>query len=327
MLKLFWQSSLILIFLMCLTACNRESRIRVIKLGHALNAEHPVHKAMVYMTERVKEKSNGKMRIDIYPSQQLGTERELVELLQIGSLGITKVSSGVIEGFVPVHKVFGLPYLFRDEDHRFKVLEGEIGKQILMSSEKYWLRGLCYYDAGSRSFYSKDRPILQPSDLAGLKVRTMESPTAVRMIQQLGGSATPIAWGELYTALQQGVVDAAENNPPSFYLSLHYEVCKYYSLDEHTSIPDVLLISTVIWNDLSPQEQQWIQEAADESAQYQKQLWKEACQYALDQVQKSGVKVYYPDKAPFAEKVKGIYEDYRDQPELYEIIQKIRAVQ
>jgi len=327
MLKFIRQFSLILILLMGLAACNRESRIRVIKLGHALNAEHPVHKAMVYMAKRVKEKSKGKMRIDIYPSQQLGTERELVELLQIGSLGITKVSSGVIEGFVPVHKVFGLPYLFRDENHRFKVLEGEIGKQILLSSEKYWLRGLGYYDAGSRSFYSKNKPILQPSDLAGLKVRTMESPTAVRMIQQLGGSATPIAWGELYTALQQGVVDAAENNPPSFYLSRHYEVCKYYSLDEHTSVPDVLLISTIIWNDLSPLEQQWLQEAADESEQYQKQLWKEACQVALDEVQKSGVRVYYPDKAPFAEKVKDIYEGYRDQPELYEMIQKIRAVQ
>jgi TRAP-type C4-dicarboxylate transport system substrate-binding protein len=161
MLKFSRQFSFVLILLMCLAACNRESRIRVIKLGHALNAEHPVHKAMVYMAERVKEKSNGKMRIDIYPSQQLGTERELVELLQIGSLGITKVSSGVIEGFVPVYKVFGLPYIFRDEAHRFKVLEGEIGKQILLSSEKYWLRGLCYYDAGSRSFYSKDKPILQ----------------------------------------------------------------------------------------------------------------------------------------------------------------------
>jgi len=325
--KYLRRSVFLLILLMGLIACTRESRIRVIKLGHALNAEHPVHRAMVYMAERIKEKSNGKMRIDIYPSQQLGTERELVELLQIGSLGITKVSSGVIEGFVPVHKVFGLPYLFRDENHRFKILEGEIGKQILMSSEKYWLRGLCYYDAGSRSFYSKSKPILHPADLAGLKVRTMESPTAVRMIQQMGGSATPIAWGELYTALQQGVVDAAENNPPSFYLSRHYEVCKYYSLDEHTSVPDVLLISTIIWDDLSPQEQQWLQEAADESEQYQKQLWREACQVALDEVQKNGVRVYYPDKVPFGEKVRDIYEGYRDQPELYAIIQKIRAVQ
>lgn len=311
--------------LILLPACSRDSRTKVIKLGHALNADHPVHKAMVYMADRVKEKSKGQLGIDIYPSQQLGTERELVELLQIGSLGITKVSSGVIEGFVPVHKVFGLPYLFRDEAHRFSVLEGEVGRQILLSSEKYWLRGLCYYDAGSRSFYSKSNPILKPADLAGLKVRTMNSPTAVAMIQQMGGSATPIAWGELYTALQQGVVDAAENNPPSYHLSRHYEVCKHYSLDEHTSVPDVLLISTIIWNDLTSQEQQWLQEAADESAQYQKRLWKEACEFALQDVQKNGVTVYYPDKRPFAEKVATIYERYRDQPELYELIQKIRT--
>jgi len=311
--------------ILLLSACNLESRTRVIKLGHALNADHPVHKAMVYMAEKVKEKSNGKMRIDIYPSQQLGTERELVELLQIGSLGITKVSSGAIEGFVPVYKVFGLPYIFRNEEHRFNVLEGEIGKEILLSSEKYWLRGLCYYDAGSRSFYSKAKPIMGPEDLNGLKVRTMNSPTAVGMIQQLGGSATPIAWGELYTALQQGVVDAAENNPPSYHLSRHYEVCKYYSLDEHTSIPDVLLISTIIWNNLSFLEQQWLQEAADESAHYQKQLWKDACEFALEEVQKSGVKVFYPEKLPFSKKVEAIYEDYRDQPEIYELIQKIKT--
>ncbi len=310
-----------------LSACGPKSRVRVIKLGHALNADHPVHKAMVYMAERVSEKSDGRLRIDIYPSQQLGTERELVELLQIGSLGITKVSSGAIEGFVPVYKVFGLPYIFRSEEQRFKVLEGEIGREILLSSEKYWLRGLCYYDAGSRSFYSKAKPILSPDDLTGMKVRTMNSPTAVRMIQQMGGSATPIAWGELYTALQQGVVDAAENNPPSYHLSRHYEVCKYYSLDEHTSVPDVLLISTVIWNSLTTQEQQWLQEAADESAQYQKQLWKEACEFALQEVQKSGVQVYYPDKAPFSKKVEAIYEDYRNQPEIYNLIQKIKAVQ
>ena len=199
-----------------LSACGRESRIRVIKLGHALSADHPVHKAMVYMAERVKEKSNGRLRIDIYPSQQLGTERELLELLQIGSLGITKVSSGAIEGFVPVYKVFGIPYLFRDDDHRFNILEGEIGRQILLSSEKYWLRGLCYYDAGSRSFYTKTKPILHPDDLIGLKIRTMNSPTAVGMIQQMGGSATPIF---LPVVMQLGI------NPIHFGIMMVLNLC------------------------------------------------------------------------------------------------------
>lgn len=310
-----------------LTACQREARAKVIKLAHGLDASHPVHKAMLYMGERLQEKSGGKYRIEIYPSGQLGTERECIELLQIGSLGMTKVSSSVLEGFVHKFNVFSLPYLFRDDDHRTRVLESEIGRQLLLEGQKFWIRGLCYFDAGSRSFYSKAKPINSPDDLRGLKIRTQESTTSLRMVQALGGSATPIAWGELYTALQQGIVDGAENNPPSFYLSHHYEVCKYYALDEHTAVPDVLLISTEVWNDLPPQAQQWLQESADEAADYERELWKVATQNALDEVQKAGVVVSYPDKKPFQDKVKEIYESYKNEPEIYELIQQIRVVQ
>lgn len=317
----------IIILAAIVASCDRGSRVTVIKLGHALDQTHPVHHAMVYMAEQVQEKSAGSMRIDIYPSQQLGDERELLELLQIGSVEMAKVSASIVEGFTPVFKALGLPYMFRDEAHRFKVLEGEIGKQLLLSSEKYWLRGLCYYDAGSRSFYTKAKPILSPADLAGMKIRTMESPTAIRMIHLLGGSATPISWGELYTALQQGVVDGAENNPPSFHLSRHYEVCKHYSIDEHTSVPDVLMMNTTFWNGLSPQEKAWVQEAADESAQHQKQLWKEASERAMAEVQANGVQVYYPDKTAFERQVADVYEEYRDQPEIYELIKRIKAVE
>jgi len=310
-----------------LTACQRESRVKVIKLAHALDASHPVHKAILYMGERLKEKSGGKYRIEVYCSGQLGTEREYVELLQIGSLGMTKVSSSVLEGFVHKFNIFSLPYLFRDDEHRAHVLDSEIGRQLLLEGQKFWIRGLCYFDAGSRSFYSKARPINSPDDLRGLKIRTQESTTSLQMVQVLGGSATPIAWGELYTALQQGIVDGAENNPPSFYLSHHYEVCKYYALDEHTSVPDVLLISTEVWNDLPPQAQQWLQESADEAAVYERELWKIATQNALTEVQKAGVIVSYPDKKPFQDKVKDIFEGYKNEPEIYELIQKIRAVQ
>jgi tripartite ATP-independent transporter DctP family solute receptor len=261
--------------------CTKDLDVKSIKVGHGLDQFHPVHKAMEFLAKRAYEKSNGTIQITVYPSQQLGTERECLELLQIGSLGMTKVSSSVLEGFSPNFKVFSLPYIFRDDDHKFKFFESEFGRELLKTTEKYWLRGLCYYDAGSRSFYTKNKPILHPDDLRGLKIRTQESPTSVKLVNALGGSATPISWGELYTALQQGVVDGAENNPPSFYLSRHYEVCKHYSLDEHTSVPDVLLISTVIWEDLSEQEKQWIQEAADESYHYQKKLWQEATKGSL----------------------------------------------
>lgn len=314
------------IALIFFSACSSDSSVRRIKIGHGLDQSHPVHKAMLYLAERAAQKSNGKIQITVYPSQQLGTERECLELLQIGSLGMTKVSSSVLEGFVPDFKVFSLPFIFANEKQKFDFFESSAGKDLLKSTQKFWLRGLCYYDAGSRSFYTKDKPILTPDDLKGLKIRTQESPTSVKLVRALGGSATPIAWGELYTALQQGVVDGAENNPPSFYLSRHYEVCKFYSLNEHTSVPDVLLISTVIWDDLTPQEQQWIQEAADESYQYQKKLWKEATEEALKEVQKAGVKIYYPDKTLFEEKVKPLIEEYRNEPSVYNLIKQIKMV-
>ncbi len=317
----------IIISIFILSACSSDSEVKYIKIGHGLDQTHPVHKAMLFLAEKAEEKSQGQIKISVYPSQQLGTERETLELLQIGSLGMTKVSASVLEGFAPQFKVFSLPYLFRNNGHKFTFFESELGRQILRSPGEFWLRGLTYYDAGSRSFYTKDRPILTPEDLNGLKIRTQESPTSVMLVNTLGGSATPISWGELYTALQQGVVDGAENNPPSFYLSRHYEVCKHYSLDEHTSVPDVLLISTIIWDDLNEQQKQWLQEAADESYEYEKQLWAEASQEALDEVKAAGVEIYYPDKEPFIEAVQPLIQQFKDEPAIYDLIQKIQSIE
>ncbi len=313
------------IFICVLLNCQYESRIRVIKLAHVLDQSHPVHRGMLYMAEKLSEKSGGRMRVDIYPSGQLGQERDLIELLQIGSLAMTKVSTAALEAFVPEMKIFGLPYVFRDDEHRWKVLNGEIGKRLLLAGEKFFLRGMCYYDAGSRSFYTNDVPINSPADLKGLKIRVMNSPTSFAMVQALGGSATPIPWGELYTALQQGVVDGAENNPPSFYLSRHYEVCKYYSLDEHTAVPDIVLMSTVVWQSLSPQEQQWLQEAIDESLEHQKKLWHESTEQALREVQQAGVKVIYPNKQPFQQAVQELHASYKGTS-IYELLQAIQRI-
>ncbi|MCP5061225.1 MAG: TRAP transporter substrate-binding protein [Ignavibacteriae bacterium] len=309
-----------------LLSCGKVTGVKKLKIGHGLDQSHSVHKAMLFLAERAKEKSNGKLQISVYPSQQLGTERECVELLQIGSLAMTKVSASVLEGFAPIFKVFSLPYIFKNEEHKFNIFEGEIGKELLLSPQKYSLRGLCFYDAGSRSFYTKEKPIETPDDLVGLKIRTQESATSVRMVNAMGGSATPISWGELYTALQQGVVDGAENNPPSFYLSRHYEVCKYYSINEHTGVPDVLVISTVVWNDLTEQEQKWLQEAVDESYVHQKKLWKESTLESLKAVEAAGVQISYPDKTLFMEKVKPLIEEFKSEEAVYNLIQKIKKV-
>jgi tripartite ATP-independent transporter DctP family solute receptor len=308
-----------------LSSCKTTDR-QVIKLAHSLDPSHSVHKAMVFMADRVREKSGSKLDIQIYPSGQLGSEKECLELLQIGSLGITKVSAAVLEGFIEDYKVLGLPYIFKSKEHAYAVLDGNIGKNLLLSGQKMWLRGLCFYDAGSRSFYTKSSPIETPKDLNGMKIRVMRSITANSMITNFGASPTPIAWGELYTALQSGVVDGAENNPPSFFLSRHYEVCKYYSLNEHTTIPDVLLVSTIIWNKLSPQEQAWLQEAADESVILQRKLWMESENEALTGVRKEGVQIIYPDKALFAEKVRSTYENLKSNKHIYDLVNQIEAM-
>ncbi len=314
--------------LLALAGCGEISKARTLKLAHSLDNTHPVHKGMEYMAERLAEKSGGSLQIEIYPSGQLGSERQCLELLQIGSLSMTKVSAAVMENFAPNIQVLSLPYIFKDKEHSFRVLDSEIGKKLLTQSERYWLRGLAYFDAGQRSFYTKDHPIRTPDDLKGLKIRVQESPTAISLVRALGGAPTPISWGEIYTALQQGVVDGAENNPPSFYITgRHYEVCKYYSLNEHTAVPDILIIGTIAWNRLTPQQQQWLQEAAYEAALYQRKLWAEAEKQALEEVQKAGVEVIYPDKAPFIERTRSILESYKDKPEMYQLIQEIQAVE
>ena len=308
---------------LALSSCREVSSTRTLRLAHGLDVTHPVHRSMRILARRAQELSNGSLRIEIYPSEQLGSEREALELLQIGSLAMTKVSASVLESFAPAFEVFGIPYLFDDREHLFRVLEGTVGKELLLEPQRYRLRGLCYYDAGSRSFYTRSTPIRSPEDLAGLKIRTQESPSAMRMVRALGGSPTPIAWGELYSALQQGVVDGAENNPPSFHLSRHYEVARTYALDEHTTVPDVLLIATEVWRSLTPDQQAILEVAVRESAEAQKKLWKEAEEEALRVVEEAGVEIYRPSKSPFQARVAELREEYRSKPELRPWIDRV----
>lgn len=308
-----------------LSGCGVDNKITTLKLAHGLDTKHPVHQAMMFMNERLIELSGGTMNIEIYPSGQLGSERDTMELLQIGSLAITKVSTSPMEAFVPEMKVFSIPYVFRDEDHLWDVLNGDIGKRLLLSGESVRLRGLAYYDAGSRSFYTRDKPIRSPEDLAGLKIRVMKSQTSIHMVEALGGSPTPISFGELYTALQQGVVDGAENNPPSFYLSKHYNIAKYYTLDMHTSVPDILLMSSHVWKTLSQQQQEWVQEAATLSVPYQRKLWKASSDAALAAVKAAGVEVITPDKSAFQMAVKEMHASYQGQT-VHSLMQEIADV-
>ncbi|WP_245771950.1 TRAP transporter substrate-binding protein [Rhodothermus profundi] len=297
----------------------------MLRLAHVLGPTHPVHRGMERFAERLEELSGGTMRVEIYPNAQLGVERETIELLQLGVLDMAKVSSAVLENFVPEMSVFSLPYLFDDADHLWRVLEGPIGKRILLAGEKKRIRGLCYYDAGFRSFYVRNRLIQTPEDLKGLKIRVMRSYFSVRSINIMGGSAVPLAFSEVYTALQQGVIDGAENNPPNFYLTRHYEVAKYYTLDEHSAPPDVLLISTWRWEQLSAEQKRWVELAVAASVPYQRKLWEEATASALQALEEAGVTIYHPDKAPFRAAVAPLYRELQGTV-LGELAAAIRSV-
>jgi len=255
----------------------------------------------------------------------LGSEREVLELLQIGSLAATKVSAATLSNFVPEYHILGIPYLFRSKEHQFSVLEGEIGKSILEKGSKFWLRGLCYYDAGSRSFYTSEKAIRTPEDLKSLKIRVMNNQMAINMVNSMGGSATPLSYSELYTAIQQGVVDGAENNPPSFVSSNHYEISKYYTLDQHSSVPDVLVIGTKFWEQLTAQEKVWVQDAANESSQAQKVFWNESVEESIRVAKEHGVEVIIPEKSLFAEKSKSVVEGFvKEYPAFAPIVNQIK---
>lgn len=305
-----------------ITSCSNDNKTTRLTLAHTLDTRHVVHQAMEYMAKRLDYYSNGSMEIVIYPGGQLGSERELIELLQIGSLAITKVSASPLEGFVPEMKVFGIPYLFNDSAHFWRVLNSQLGQDMLDKVSSARLKGLGYYDAGSRSFYTTQKPIHTPDDLIGQKIRVLNSPTAVATVQALGGAAAPIAWAELYSALQQGVVDGAENNPPSYYLSRHYEIAKYYSLDEHTFVPDVILASQEVWESLSEQQQTWLTKAMADSVEYQRSLWQSASDEALKAVIEAGVEVTYPDKKAFQDKVADFHASFAGTP----VEQHIKAI-
>ena len=308
-----------------LNSCQEIQQEKILYFAHSLPTTHPVHKGILAMQEALKKKSDGKLQIKIFPDGQLGSEREVLELLQIGSIAMTKVSAASMSNFAPEYQIMGIPYLFRDSEHLFSVLEGDVGKRLLASGSEYLLRGLCFYDAGSRSFYTKERPIKTPEDLKGMKIRTMSDQMSVDMVNTLGASATPMAYGELYTALQQNVVDGAENNIPSFVTSNHYEVCKFYTFDEHSMVPDVVVIGTRFWDLLSETEKKWLQEAADESVLKEKRYWRETVKENMEVLKKAQVEFFYPDKVLFSQKALPVMDRLMEDPDLRFLIEKIKS--
>lgn len=297
----------------------------VLKLGHGLDSTHPVHQGMEYMKKRLEELSDGTVTIEIHPSGALGSEVECIEQLQKGTLAMTKVSAASLENVIPEMAVFGLPYLFKTEIQYWDFLNNSNGKELLQKGNTKFLKGLCYYDAGSRSFYTKNHPIRKPEDLEGLKIRVMDSQPAITMVELLGATPVPIEWNQVYSSLVQGRVDGAENNPPSFTSNMHYKVCKHYTLDTHTRIPDVLMISMKVWETLPPQTKRWILQASDASSKYQRELWKDEIVKSLSKATTEGVALYpISDRNLFEAKVKPMYDAIEDQT-IKELVARIRG--
>jgi tripartite ATP-independent transporter DctP family solute receptor len=304
------------------------SGTRELKVAHGLPSSHPVHQGLEEFKRLVEEKSGGKLKIAIFSSEQLGTETQCLEKVQAGTLDITKVSAAAIGSFVPAYQIFGLPYLFSGEPHYWNVLDGPVGAEMLDvvatrgDGSPSGLHGLGYFDSGSRSFYTVD-PVNRPADLKGKKIRVMNDQVAMDMVQAMGGSPTPISFGELYTALKQGIVDGAENNPPSFVSSRHYEICKNYVLDHHTRIPDVILVSSEIWETLDSQQRGWIQQAIAESSKFQRELWKVETENSLATLRKEGVTIIEPDIELFREASAAVIDKYSNAT-TRPLIEKIR---
>ena len=276
--------------------------------------DYPTTQGLKYIADRVRELTNGRIEIQIFPSAQLGSETKTIEMTQFGALDINRVSIAPLTQFVPSLGVFAMPYLFRDEDHFWKVLNGPIGARMLKELEKANLIGLAYYDAGARSFYTSRKAIRKPEDLRGLKIRVQRSQVMMDVVQALGATPVPMEFEEVYSALQTGVIDGAENNAPSLAISTsHYEVTRYFTLDEHVRLPEVVLVSAITWNKLSPQDQAILRQAAQESVAVQRELWRQYEERAMAKLRERGIEIIVPDKAAFQRAARSVWEKYRSQ--------------
>ncbi|PCF93812.1 TRAP transporter substrate-binding protein [Vreelandella nigrificans] len=298
-----------------------------LRLAYAQNSQ-PVKDALALFGELVEEKSNGSISVSYFPDSQLGGESELVELLQAGAIDMTKVSGGLMGSFSSLYDVFSMPYLFDDQTHFYQVMnDEEIMGNIYRSTEGQGFVGIGWYDSGQRNFYTTGQPIETVEDLAGKRVRVMQSQTAIDTMRLLGASPVVMAQEEVYTALQQGVLDGAENNEFALTTARHGEVVDYYSLDGHTRIPDIILISNRVLDSLSDEQHDALMAAIHESTEFQTEQWLAAVDDARTQiVEEFGVEINEVDIEPFQQAVQPMYEQLENIPEHYAIYQQIKAV-
>lgn len=261
--------------------------------------------------ELVKEKSGGRITIEVFPSSQLGEEKAVIEQVQLGAIEFTRVSTGALGGFNKEYETFSLPYIFNSDEHLWKFLESDEGDRLLGTLESSRMKGLAYYSSGARSFYST-KPITSIDDLKGQKVRVIQNKVNIDLMEALGANATPMPYGEVFSALQTGIIDAAENNYPSYLTSNHYQQAKNLILDRHQRVPEVLLISKITWDKLNEADRKIISEAALESVATQRESWDKFEKDSEEKIKAAGVTITeVSDLTPWQDAVKPVIEKYR----------------
>ncbi|WP_244544712.1 TRAP transporter substrate-binding protein [Cohaesibacter marisflavi] len=287
---------------------------------------YPTVEAVKYMGELLKERTDGRICVEVFHSAQLGEEKDSIEQTKFGVIDLNRVSTGPFNNIVEETKVVSLPYIFKSVDHMHRVVDGPIGEDILKGFESEGFIGLTYYDGGARSFYNSVKPIKSIDDLKGMKIRVMQSDIFVDMMSALGANATPLAYGEVYSSIQTGVIDGAENNWPSFESSGHFEVAPNYTLDQHLIVPEVLVMSKISWDKLSPEDQALVKQAAKDSTPKMRELWAAREKVSEEKVREAGVNVITEiDKQPFMDAMDSVYEKHVTSDKLKDLVKRIRA--
>lgn len=289
---------------------------------------YPTVDAVKKMGDMLKEKSGGRLCIEVFHSAQLGQEKDTIEQTKFGVIDFNRVSMGPFNNLIEETKVVSLPFIFRDVAHMHRVMDGPVGDEILAAFEPHGYVGLAYYDGGSRSFYNRQKPIQSIDDLKGMKIRVMQSDVFVDMMSAMGANATPMPYGEVYSGIQTGVIDGAENNWPSFESSGHFEVAGYYTLNQHLIVPEVLVMSKISWDKLSKEDQALVREAAKASIPVNRELWAAREKVSEEKVRAAGVKVIDTiDKQPFIDAMKPVYEKHAGTPKLQDLVKRIQATE
>lgn len=287
--------------------------------------DYPTVEAVRFMGKLIEERTKGKLKINVFHSAQLGNEKDTIEQTRFGVIDINRINMAPFNNLIAATNVPSLPFIFRSVAHMRSVMDGPIGDSILAEFEKHDLIGLAFYDSGSRSFYNSKRPITSPADMKGLKIRVQQSDMFISLVSALGANATPMAFGEVYSALQTGVIDGAENNWPSFESTKHFEVSKFYSLTEHSLSPEVLVMSKKSYDKLAKEDQAIIKAAARESVAKMRELWDAREKASEAKVKAGGAQINAVEKQPFIDAMKPVYEQFVKDPALKELVAKIQA--